>query len=61
MGDNINALAVAGVVCAIYYLFSEPFNLSNFVRYFLGLSVAIVAYSLSIEFFRSMNKSKESV
>ena len=61
MGNNINALVVTGVVCAIYYLLSEPFHLSDFVRFFLGSSVALVAYALSNEFFRGMNRSEESV
>jgi len=56
MGKTINAFIVTGVVCVIYYLLSEPFHLNNFVRYFLGFSVALVAYSLSIEFFRGRNE-----
>lgn len=61
MGNNINALVVTGIVCAIYYLLSEPFHLNGFVRFFLGSSVALVAYALSNEFFRGMNRSEESV
>jgi len=61
MGNNINAFVVTGIVCAIYYLLSEPFHMSDFVRFFLGISVALIAYALSIEFFRGMNKSEESV
>jgi hypothetical protein len=52
MGDNINALVVTGIVCAIYYLLSEPFHLSDFVRFFLGISVALIAYTLSFEFLK---------
>jgi hypothetical protein len=61
MSNTIIAFIVTGVVCVIFYLLSEPFHLSNFVRFFLGFSVALVAYSLSIEFFRGMSKSKDSV
>jgi len=59
MGDNFNALVVTGVVCVIYYLLSEAFHLSNFVRYSLGFSVALVAYSLSIAFFKARSGKEE--
>jgi hypothetical protein len=59
MGDNFNALVVTGVVCIIYYLLSEPFHLSNFVRFSLGFSVVLVAYSLSIEFFKASSRKGE--
>jgi len=59
MGDDLDALIVTGIVCVVYYMLSEPFHLSAFVRFCLGFSVVLVAYSLSIEFFKASSRRKE--
>jgi len=56
MSDIINALIVTGVILALFYLLSEPFKLSNFTRFFLGFSVALVTYALSSELSRSLKR-----